>query len=202
LVGFHNKGDSTFNLTAVGAALHSPFDYNYHIQNFTYREVSSIVGGGEEASVEYQFTPDKSLEPLEFHLSASLYYNDTGSGKLFRSTFVNQTIELIEKSSGFDAKTIFTYILAFAGLGLAGYIGINISGSLNRNSSTPERGTRGSAPTASQAAAAKASWETPVYKPKPKAGAFGRKSKKASKGKGEGEGSDAPSSDSATASSE
>jgi len=181
LVGFQNKGESTFNLTAVGAALHSPFDYNYYIQNFTYREVNSIVGPGEEVTVEYQFTPDKSLEPLEFHLSASLYYNDTTNDKFWRATFINGTIELIEKPSEFTAKTLFTYVLAFAALGLAGYIGLNVSGALNKT--TVERGTRGAAPSEKAKAAAASTWEEQEYKPRKKALAFGaKKNKKPSAG--------------------
>lgn len=164
LVGFANRGSRSFNLTHIGAALHSPFDYNYYIQNFTYREVNALVGPNEEASVEYTFTPDKSLEALEFHLSASLYYNDTDAGQFYRSTFINGTIELIEKSSALDAKTVFQYVLAFAGLGLAAYIGLNITGGLKQGSSNAsERGTRAAAPSASQKEAVESSWAAPTF---------------------------------------
>lgn len=33
LVLFHNKGKAEFNITAIRAHLHSPFDYSYYIQN-------------------------------------------------------------------------------------------------------------------------------------------------------------------------
>jgi len=164
LVGFSNRGQNPFNLSWIAAALHSPFDYNYYIQNFTAREVNAIVEKGEEGSIEYQFTPDKSLEPLEFHLSISLYYNDTVDDQLYVSPILNGTIELVEKSSGLDVKTLFQYILAFAGLGLAGYIGLNISGSLNKGGAVERVRTRAAAPSASQQAAAAASWEHEVYK--------------------------------------
>jgi len=171
LVGFQNKGSTTFNVTRVHAALHSPFQYDYYIQNFTYREVSSLVGPKEEASVEYTFTPDKSIEPLEFHLSASIFYNDTINGGNYRSTVLNGTVELVEKPSEFTAKTLFTYVLAVAGLGLAGYIGLNVSGGLNK---PVERGTRGGGGSSSTTAeAVAASWATPEFKPKAKADKFG-----------------------------
>jgi len=164
LVGFSNRGQNPFNLSWIAAALHSPFDYNYYIQNFTAREVNAIVEKGEEGSIEYQFTPDKSLEPLEFHLSISLYYNDTVDDQLYVSPILNGTIELIEKSSGLDVKALFQYILAFAGLGLAGYIGLNISGSLNKGGAIERTRTRVTAPSASQQQAAAASWEHEAYK--------------------------------------
>jgi len=163
LVGFSNRGQTAYNLTAIGAHLHSPFDYNYYIQNFTYREVNSLIEAGEEGSIEYSFTPDKSLEPLEFHLSLALYYNDTATGQFYRNAIINGTIELIDVSSGFDVKTLFQYILAFAGLGLAAYIGLNLTGSLNKGG-VIERGTRAAAPSQGQKDAAKASWEREVFK--------------------------------------
>lgn len=33
LVVVSNKGPEAFNLTEIGAFLHSPFDYNFYIQN-------------------------------------------------------------------------------------------------------------------------------------------------------------------------
>lgn len=109
MVGFQNRGDSVYNLTHIGASLHSPFDFNYHIQNFTYREVNAEVGPGEEGSIEYSFTPDKSLEAdLEFQLSISLYYNDTTENKFWRSTIFNSTIELSEAKADFSIKTYVT----------------------------------------------------------------------------------------------
>jgi len=158
LVGFSNRGSSVYNLTHIGASLHSPFDYNYYIQNFTYREVDSLIEPGEEGTIEYSFTPDKSLEPLEFHLSLTLYYNDTTNNQFYRNAIINGTVELVDLNSGLDVKTVFQYILAIAGLLLAGYIGLNLTGSLNKGG-VIERGTRSAAPTEGQKNAAKASFQ-------------------------------------------
>ena len=48
-----------------------------NIVQFTVREVAASVESNQEISLEYVFMPDKSLEPLEFHLSAWVLYNST-----------------------------------------------------------------------------------------------------------------------------
>lgn len=107
-----------------------------------------MVKGGEQVSVEYVFMPDKNLEPIEFHLSAYLDYNDTEAHR-FRSTFQNGTIELVERASSFDARLyavfvlaffpsvssrlddrVFSYGLALSAAGLIAFIGYNLSKSL------------------------------------------------------------------------
>jgi len=167
LVLFHNKGKGAFNITAIKAHLHSPFDYSYYIQNFTSREVGAVVQAGEEVSVEYVFMPDKNLEPLEFHLSAYLDYNDTEAHR-FRTTFQNGTIELVERASTFDAKLVFSYFLAASAAGLIAFIGMNLSKSLTAPSKV-ERGTK--ATTSANAD----EWAGPIYKPKATSSAVGRK---------------------------
>jgi len=167
LVLFHNKGPSEFNITSVRAHLHSPYDHSYYIQNFTSREIGAVVKPGQEVSVEYVFLPDKSLEPLEFHLSAYVDYNDTTNNR-FRSTFQNGTIELVERASSFDAKLVFSYFLAASAAGLIAFIGMNLSKSLT----APQKVERG---TKSTASATSDDWAGPIYKPKDASAAIGRK---------------------------
>jgi len=189
LIGFKNNGKSTFNITTVAAHLHSPFDFNYYIQNFTVREIGALVEPEREVSIEYIFAPDKSLEPLEFHLSAYVDYNST-TGEQFRTTFTNGTIELIEKPSEFDAKQFFTYISGAGVLGLLLYITLSLSGTLSKSSSSSSHrasrssssnkgssdGGDSSSGSASQAGGSVEDWAGPIYTPKTKSSAIGRKS--------------------------
>jgi len=138
LVGFSNSGDKAFNLTAIGAHLHSPFDFSYYIQNFTAYEVDGVVEPGAQVSLEYTFKPDPSLEPLEFHLSGWILYNDSDNN-MFRSTFVNGTIELVEAQSDFDIRGVFTWFLAVAALGLIVYIGFNVFATPEQKKSVAKR---------------------------------------------------------------
>lgn len=64
-------------LHSVGAHLHSPYDMNFFIQNFTVRWTSNLLPPRSEVTVEYRFVPNERLEPLDFHMSGWLIYNDT-----------------------------------------------------------------------------------------------------------------------------
>jgi len=138
LVGFSNSGDKAFNITAIGAHLHSPYDFTYYIQNFTAYEVEGVVEPGAQLSLEYTFKPDPSLEPLEFHLSGWILYNDS-ENTMFRSTFVNGTIELVEAQSDFDIRGVFTWFLAVAALGLIVYVGFNVFATPEQKKSVAKR---------------------------------------------------------------
>jgi len=120
LVQVANRGNSDFNITHIGAHLHSPFDFSYYIQNFTAREVSVLVEDKEQVAVQYSFRPDKSLDPVDIWLSGYIVYNDT-KGNQYRSTFFNGTVELVDASSGFDFSHMFTYVLVAAAIGLVAY---------------------------------------------------------------------------------
>jgi len=151
LVGFSNSGSSAFTLTSIGAHLHSPYDFSYHIQNFTEREIDGVVEPGAQLSLEYTFKPDPSLEPLEFLLSGFVTYNNS-ENVMFRSTFVNGTIELTEAQSDFDVRGLFTWFLGLGALGLIAYVGFNtfatpeqkkivkrVSGGVNATPTTPKK---------------------------------------------------------------
>jgi hypothetical protein len=173
LISFHNTGTTAFNITSVQAHLHSPFDYNYYIQNFTAREVGATVEPKSQVSVEYVFQPDKSLEPIEYHLSAYLEYNDTVGGQ-FRSFVTNGTVELVEKPSSFDAKQFFSYAMLIGAVALLGYIAYSLGHPAAKKSkrSSVERGTR------SNAAANQDEWAGPIYTPKSSSTAIKKKSTK------------------------
>jgi len=149
LISFANRGQKIFNITAVGAHLHSPFDFSYYIQNFTAREVDATVHPGHEQSIEYVFVPDKSLEPLEFWLSAWVQYNDSND-RVFRTTYTNGTIELVEKPSEFNPREFFTWVVTLAVIGVVVYFVFvqpnQSSGSRSSSRAAQkgiERGTRG-----------------------------------------------------------
>jgi hypothetical protein len=173
LVGFHNTGSVAFNITSVQAHLHSPFDYNYYIQNFTSREIGATVEPKQQVSVEYVFQPDKSLEPIEYHLSAFVEYNDSSNGQ-FRSYVTNGTVELIEKPSTFDTKQFFSYLMLFGAIALLAYIAYSLGhpAAKKTRKSSVERGTRDAS------AGNQDDWAGPIYTPKSSSAPIKRKSSK------------------------
>lgn len=132
-----------------------------------------VVQGGElrpnsELTIEYKFKPDVNLEPLEFHLSGWLLYNNT-EFEPFRSAFYNGTVELTERRSSLDARTLFTYVLVISALGLIGYVALNMN--KQKLAKKIETGTR----------AAASEWTTRVYKPADKQRAVGSKTSQKNK---------------------
>jgi len=180
LVGFNNKADLTFNITAIGAHFQSPYDLSYFIQNFSIRDVGSVGGmlvdGHRQLTLDYLFAPDKSLEPIQYWLSGWVQYN-ASNGIEYRSTWANGTIDLIEKSQEFDIKRVFSYFLLLSGVGLIIYVALSFSpASKKKVRKNIERGTR-VAPVTTDA-----DWGT-AYKPAPQARRAGSRSKIVSKKK-------------------
>jgi hypothetical protein len=124
LIGFNNKGNHPFNVTAIGAFFHSPYDYSYYIQNFSYRDVGVILQGHWQVTFEYVFAPDKGLEPVEYWLSGWIDYNSS-EGREYRSTWYNGTVTLVEKNAEFDIRKTFSYLFLLALLGLLIYFVVN-----------------------------------------------------------------------------
>jgi len=122
LIGFNNKGNVPFNVTAIGAFFHSPFDYSYYIQNFSYRDVGVILQGHWQVTFEYIFMPDRGLEPVEYWLSGWIDYNSS-EGREYRSTWYNGTVTLVEKSVEFDFRKTLGYLfLIFLAVALGYFI--------------------------------------------------------------------------------
>ena len=162
LIGVSNRSPSTyFNVSYIGAQLHSPFDFSYYIQNFTVRETESIVGPGQETTVEYRFRPDPSLEPIEFQLSVWAIYNSS-EGRMYQSTAFNDTVELVEKREPWTVASAINYALVLAGLGVMGYVGWNLTQGTGGKKKKRVKRTEGDA-------VAPAKWETTAYQPAAKA---------------------------------
>mmetsp|Transcript_3246 Transcript_3246/g.4423 ORF Transcript_3246/g.4423 Transcript_3246/m.4423 type:complete len:257 (+) Transcript_3246:35-805(+) len=117
---FNNKGDIGFNVTHVFASLRSPYDYNYHIQNFSAMPIGTLVPPGAQASFEYLFKPDVTLEPTEFWLTTEVVYNSS-EDRTYKSAVFNGTVELVEKNAEVDIRKFITYLVILAGMGYGGY---------------------------------------------------------------------------------
>ena len=118
LVGVWNAGDETYNLSYCGASFHSPYDYNYYIQNFTVQQSSVFIA---PQTLEYTFTPDARLEAVEYFLSGWVIYNDT-EGQLYRAVWTNATVALEEKASEVNARVMFAIVVVLAFCGGAVYL--------------------------------------------------------------------------------
>ena len=160
LVGVANGSPSTyFNVSYIGAQLHSPFDFSYYIQNFTVRETEAIVGPSQETTLEYRFRPDVSLEPIEFQLSVWALYNSS-EGRMYQSTVFNDTVELVERREPWSVSSVFNTALVLSGLGVIGYVAYSLMQG-GQQSGKKKRARR----TEADGPKEPVEWETKVYKP-------------------------------------
>lgn len=174
LVDFSNRGQDVFNVTKVAAFLHSPYDLNYYIQNFTAKAVSGLAAPSSQVSFEYKVTPDAKLEPLEFWFSGFVEYTMEGSDEPYQHMFVNTTVELHDGRGSFDFSSVFTVVLVLGALGAAGY-----SGALG--AAEKVTGKKRKKFVTSKPAAPTEEWEVAAYKPSDKSRTRARGGKKASK---------------------
>lgn len=130
VIGFTNKGDTTFNVTRIQASLVHPFDSRFFLQNFTKQPYFETVASGEQRSFLYYFMPDPMFEPREFGLVVSIFYS-TESGN-FTNVVYNGTAALIEEVQSMDASTFFTYVGIVGVAGLIGFVVYNFTRNMGK----------------------------------------------------------------------
>jgi len=121
LLGFTNTGRKEFNITTVTASLNHPVDTKYYIQNFTKIEYGLPVGAEEQISLSYRFRPDPLLEPRDFVLILSVFYQDESLTN-YTNIFFNSTVSITEPDITFDFQKMFLYVGFLAVVGLIGFL--------------------------------------------------------------------------------
>lgn len=173
LINFINNGQEVINVTNVGAFLHSPFDFNYYIQNFTAKPVvGGIVGPLSQISLEYEYLADPKLEPLEFWMSAFVEYNAEGSDTVYRNVVFNETVSLVNTGSSWDFGMLLSSLLLVV---VAVFGGYSLLTSTKKGAKAKKKLVPKTELSAADKEAAAASWETPAYKPADKSRAARRK---------------------------
>eukprot|EP00696_Hemimastix_kukwesjijk_P007473 gnl/Hemi2/19454_TR6464_c0_g1_i1.p1 gnl/Hemi2/19454_TR6464_c0_g1~~gnl/Hemi2/19454_TR6464_c0_g1_i1.p1 ORF type:complete len:242 (-),score=120.12 gnl/Hemi2/19454_TR6464_c0_g1_i1:361-1086(-) len=143
LVGFSNNANETLNVTAIAGSVNAPHDFRLHIQNFTISRPYQLVSGNSEASLVYYFKPDAMLDPREYVVAITVLYEDEAGNK-FSNTVFNDTIEIYEPESAFDARAVFTYTAVLGSLGVVALLGYKVLQNIQkkqRRSRVVETGT-------------------------------------------------------------
>lgn len=83
-----NTGSSYYNISAIMGSLNAPFDFRHHFQNYSYKPIGMVVKGGEEISLKYSFQLHPDLEPVEYQLAITVFYESESES--FSTTFFNQ----------------------------------------------------------------------------------------------------------------
>jgi len=163
LINFLNNGQEVLNISRVGAYLHSPFDFNYYIQNFTPADVrGGMVGPKSQMSLDYTFVSDPTLEPLEMWMSGFVEYQADGSDTVYRSTFLNETVTLVNTGSSVDFTIILSTLVLLGGFGVGVYALMN---STKKGTKAKKKFASKPQLTEADKAANAASWDMPIHKP-------------------------------------
>lgn len=174
LISVKNFGDEPYNFTYVGGSIQSVFDLTYFIQNFTATPIGLVVEPKEEATIEFKFTPDKSLEPLEFWISSWLLYNSTdGYGRVDVQYPINRTCELVP-GSGAANETMINYTIGATVFIIGLYAAtLFMGGKKTYVADKPKKKSTGKP----------SSWTQDIYKPSSTSRSVGNKRRKSSRKK-------------------
>lgn len=109
VLGIHNDADVAYNISAIMGSLNSPTDFSIYVQNFTQQLYHQPLAVGQEISVEYKFLPDPRLEPRDFVVALTVFYQDP-KGQYYSNTFFNKTIDFVEEKKLIDWELIFLFV--------------------------------------------------------------------------------------------
>jgi translocon-associated protein subunit alpha len=88
LCHFRNDGSSFYNISAIMGSLNSPVQFSHHYQNYSFKPFGTVVKSGEEITLKYSFTLHPDLEPSDYQLALTVFYDTSSEG--FSSTFFNE----------------------------------------------------------------------------------------------------------------
>eukprot|EP00640_Fibrocapsa_japonica_P002800 CAMPEP_0113933522 /NCGR_PEP_ID=MMETSP1339-20121228/556_1 /TAXON_ID=94617 /ORGANISM="Fibrocapsa japonica" /LENGTH=273 /DNA_ID=CAMNT_0000934809 /DNA_START=43 /DNA_END=864 /DNA_ORIENTATION=+ /assembly_acc=CAM_ASM_000762 len=115
LCHFENAGDEEYNVTAIMGSLNSPFDFNFHVQNYSLKPIGLTVGPGMEFTFEYNFQIHPNLEPVEYVVATTIFYEDEEES--FSSTFFNSTVELFYPTAALSLWDMVKLVVTLVGGG-------------------------------------------------------------------------------------
>jgi translocon-associated protein subunit alpha len=117
VVGLVNNGEEAVQVAFIMGSINSPFDFNFHVQNFSLLPINVTLDAGEERTFEYKFMPHPSLDPIELRVALTIFYEELGQHS-FSTTFYNESVTFIEVGPLIDMKSISKYSSGF-GIGFA-----------------------------------------------------------------------------------
>ncbi len=123
-------------------------------------------------TLEYRFRPDERLDALDYHLSGWLIYNDSSipTPIIYRSLFVNQTVETLERRAEWTAQSAVAWTVGIAGVAVVAYAVAQSQGGASKLVNNLVGGKKGgkksrSAPSAAASASAGAKEDSPSASP-------------------------------------
>lgn len=175
LIGVTNNGKEGLNISAVGAYLHSPYDFDYYIQNFTAKRFSDFLPPTAQYTLEYKFTGDAKLEALDYHFSAFIIIN--GTSRIYKQVPINGTVTLKAAGTSFlmDLASVTSTLVILGGVGFGLY-------TIFMGGKAPKKTKAAPVQKKEEVDSDNDDWDTDVHVPSAKSRAVGaKKGKKAKK---------------------
>jgi translocon-associated protein subunit alpha len=113
LIGFANRGEKDFTVHFSHTSFRYPMDFSYHVQNFTAARYQRTVAPKQEATFDFALIPNEAFIGRPLGLVVEVHYSD-GDNVPYVSTAFNQTVNIIEDESVFNAESAF---LILTGIG-------------------------------------------------------------------------------------
>merc|ERR1711957_845394 len=74
--------------------------------------INTVIHEDEEYTFRYRFRPIDTLDPVEYHIALTVFYEN--DEELFSHTFFNDTVTFYEPTSMFDSGNIMKLLLGAA----------------------------------------------------------------------------------------
>jgi len=113
LIGFANRGEKDFTVHFSHTSFRYPLDFSYHVQNFTAAKYQRTVAPKQEATFDFALIPNEGFIGRPLGLVVEIHYSDADNIP-YVSTAFNQTVNILEDDSVFNAEY---YFLILTGIG-------------------------------------------------------------------------------------
>lgn len=117
---FQNNGIAPSTIVLAAGILQPKYAYDSILRNFSVVRHGRVLHPKESNTFRYSFLPDVYLEPGEYNLVLSLYFQDGASNQTFAVTAYNSTV-LVDEALGTDPRTVLTYLTLLVIFGALAY---------------------------------------------------------------------------------
>lgn len=142
VIGLINNGEHSINITRAMGSLNSPTNFDMHVQNFTMHNYQPQVEipAGEERAVEYTFTPREDIEPVDFTVCLTVFYED--DEETFSSQFFNQTVKFYEPPTEMTAESVGNIAMGVVVVAALMYYVVSLFGGKKGGRARAEQGSQ------------------------------------------------------------
>lgn len=104
LIHLRNNGNNLYNITNAMGSLNSASNFGIYYQNFTEKNFNTTLYPNYELTLHYVYGIYNLMDPKDYQMALTLFYETESDN--YATTFFNQTVTVVDRSSIFDIETI------------------------------------------------------------------------------------------------